>query len=64
LLTAVAAGGGATAVSARVAAPLLRSGTLRHVPFELPTRPYHLLRHKARYRSKAAEAFLALARAR
>jgi DNA-binding transcriptional LysR family regulator len=63
LLTAVAAGAGATAVSASVAAPFLQSGVLRHVPFDLPDRAYHLLRHKARYRSKAADAFLALARA-
>jgi DNA-binding transcriptional LysR family regulator len=63
LLAAVAAGGGATAVSARVAAPFLQSGAVRHVPFDLPTRSYHLLRHKARYRSKAADAFLLVARA-
>jgi DNA-binding transcriptional LysR family regulator len=59
LLTAVAAGAGATAVSASVAAPFLQSGVLRHVPFDLPARPYHLLRHKERYRSKAGDAFLA-----
>jgi DNA-binding transcriptional LysR family regulator len=63
LLTAVAAGGCATAVSASVAAPFLRSGVLRHVPFDLPARPYYMLRHKERYRSKAADAFLAVARA-
>jgi len=63
LLAAVAAGGGATAVSARVAEPFLQSGSVRHVPFELPTRPYHLLRHKARHRSNAADAFLVVARA-
>jgi len=63
LLTAVAAGAGATAVSASVAAPFLQSGVLRHVPFDLPDRAYHLLRHKERYRSKAADAFLALVHA-
>jgi len=61
LLTAVAAGGCATAVSASVAAPFLLSGALRHVRFDLPTRPYYVLRHKARYRSKASDAFLATA---
>jgi DNA-binding transcriptional LysR family regulator len=60
LLTAVAAGAGATAVSASVAAPFLQSGALRHVPFDLPARAYHLLRHKERRRSKAADAFLAI----
>jgi len=62
LLTAVAEGGYATAVSASVAAPFLQSGALRHVPFGLPTRAYHVLRHKSRYRSKTADAFLAMAR--
>jgi len=61
LVTAVAAGAGATAVSASVAAPFLRSGALRHVTFDLPARAYHLLRHKERYRSKAGDAFLAVA---
>jgi hypothetical protein len=32
------------------------------VPFDLPARAYHLLRHKERYRSKAGDAFLAVAR--
>jgi len=63
LLTAVAAGAGATAVSASVAAPFLQSGALHHVPFDLPARAYHLLRHKERRRSQAADAFLAMASA-
>jgi DNA-binding transcriptional LysR family regulator len=61
ILTAVAAGAGATAISASVAAPFLAAGTLRHVPFDLPDRPYYLLRHKERFRGKAGDAFLELA---
>jgi DNA-binding transcriptional LysR family regulator len=63
LLAAVAAGAGATAVSASVAAPFLKSGALHHVPFDLPARAYHLLRHKERRRSMAGDAFLAVAHA-
>ena len=59
VLNAVEAGVGATAISASVAAAGLRSGALVQVPVELPSRPYWLLRHKERHRSKAAEAFLA-----
>jgi DNA-binding transcriptional LysR family regulator len=61
VLTAVEAGAGATAISESVASSRLRSGQLRHIPFELPSRPYHLLRHKERYRSKVGDAFLKLA---
>ena len=60
VLNAVEAGAGATAISASVAAAGLRAGTLVQLAFELPSRPYALLRHKARHRSKAADAFLAL----
>ena len=59
VLNAVEAGAGATAISASVAAASLRSGALVQVPLQLPSRPYWLLRHKERHRSKAAEAFLA-----
>ena len=60
VLNAVEAGAGATAISASVAAAGLRAGTLVQLAFELPSRPYALLRHKGRHRSKAADAFLAL----
>ena len=63
ILAAVQAGLGATAISASVARPALAAGKVREVAFDLPARPYYLLRHKERFRSKAGDAFLALARA-
>ncbi|HVY14781.1 MAG TPA: LysR family transcriptional regulator [Rhodopila sp.] len=57
---AVEAGFGATAISASVAAPALENGLLHHVPFRLPDRAFHLLRHRQRHRSKIAQAFVAL----
>jgi len=63
VLAAVQAGAGATALSASVAAAAVRTGVVSLVPFELPQRPFFLLRHKERYRSKAGDAFLALAQA-
>lgn len=56
---AVEAGLGATALSASVAAPSIESGLLCHVPFSLPQREFHVLRHNQRYRSRVAEALLA-----
>jgi DNA-binding transcriptional LysR family regulator len=41
----------------------VRAGDVRRVPLDLPQRAYYLLRHKERYRSKAGDAFLAIARA-
>jgi DNA-binding transcriptional LysR family regulator len=61
VLAAVEAGAGATAVSLSVAFSRLRGGLLHHVPFDLPSRPYFVLRHKERYRSKVGDAFLGLA---
>jgi len=58
---AVEANAGATVMSRIAAAPSLAIGSLVEVPYALPVRPFHLLRHKQRYRSRAAEAFLALA---
>jgi DNA-binding transcriptional LysR family regulator len=63
VLAAVEAGAGAAAVSASLAAASLRAGTLKRAPFNLASRPYYLLRHKERYRSRAGEAFLTLAQA-
>jgi DNA-binding transcriptional LysR family regulator len=63
VLAAVQAGAGATALSASVAAAAVRAGAAALVPFELPQRPYFLLRHKERHRSKAGDAFLAIAQA-
>ena len=38
----------------------LRAGTLHRVPLDLAPRPFYGLRHKERYRSKAADALLEL----
>jgi DNA-binding transcriptional LysR family regulator len=57
---AVEAGPGATAISATVAAPSIDAGLLYQVAFRLPEREFHVLRHRERYRSRAAEALLAL----
>lgn len=57
---AVEAGMGATAISASVAAPSLEAGLLCQVRLDLPDRAFHVLRHRERYRSRAADALLAL----
>ena len=57
---AVEAGLGATAISATVAAPSIEAGLLYQVAFRLPEREFHVLRHRERYRSRAADALLAL----
>ena len=63
ILSAVEAGAGATVISTSAAAAGLRSGALHRLAFQLPARPYWLLRHKERYRSKAGDAFLKVAEA-
>ena len=63
VLTAVEAGAGATAISASAASAGLRAGVLHALDFDLPDRPYWLIRHKERYRSKAGDAFLKIAEA-
>jgi DNA-binding transcriptional LysR family regulator len=55
---AVEAGLGATAISASVAAPSLEAGLLHQVPFDLPVRNFHVVRHSERYRSGAVDALL------
>lgn len=57
---AVEAGLGATAISASVAAPSIEAGLLERVAFQLPEREFHVLRHRDRYRSRVADALLAL----
>ena len=57
---AVEAGLGAAAISATVAAPSIEAGLLRSVDFALPEREFYALRHKQRYRSRAANALLAI----
>jgi DNA-binding transcriptional LysR family regulator len=61
---AVEAGAGAAVMSRRAAEPGLLSGALVEVPFDLPSRPFHLLRHKQRYRSRAGDVFIELSRAK
>ena len=58
--TAVEAGAGVAALSALVVGPALAAGTLHAMPIDLGRRPFHGLRHKERYRSKAADALLAV----
>jgi DNA-binding transcriptional LysR family regulator len=58
--SAVVANAGVTAISELVVEALIRLGRLHRVGFELPERSFHVLRHRERYRSKAAEALLAL----
>ena len=57
---AVEAGGGAAVLSETVVAAALRAGTLVRAAFALPSRPFRVLRHKERYRSRAADALLDL----
>jgi DNA-binding transcriptional LysR family regulator len=61
VLAAAEAGAGATALSGFVAAGALARGTLVKPRFRLPSRIYRLLRHKERYRTRAADAFVVLA---
>lgn len=57
---AVEAGMGATVISASVAAPSVEAGLLHRIGFALPERAFHVLRHRERYRSRAADALLDL----
>jgi len=56
--SAVVAGGGVTAISELVVEALLRLGSLYRIDIELPARPFHVLHHRERYRSKASQALL------
>ncbi len=60
VLAAVVAGAGASVLSEAVVGPSLRTGALVAVPLALPTRTFQVLRHKERYRSRAADTLLAL----
>ena len=62
VMTAVASGAGATVLSQSVVAAALARGVLLRAPFDLPERPYRIVRHRERHRSPAAEAFTAFAR--
>lgn len=56
--SAVVAGGGVTAISELVVEALLRLGSLHRIDIDLPARPFHVLHHRERYRSKASQALL------
>ena len=58
VLAAVEAGAGASVLSEAVVAGKLADGVLVAAPFPLPTRTFRMLRHKERYRSRAADALL------
>ncbi|MBY0253444.1 LysR family transcriptional regulator [Methylobacterium radiotolerans] len=58
VLAAVEAGAGASVLSEVVVAGKLADGVLVAAPFSLPTRTFRMLRHKERYRSRAADALL------
>jgi DNA-binding transcriptional LysR family regulator len=55
---AVEVGCGVTPIPELVAETALRSNALRRVPFDLPARLFFVVRHRERYRSKAADALL------
>lgn len=61
VLVAVESGIGATLVSKSAASAALRGGLLSLVDWKTQSRPFYLLRHRERYRSKAATAFEDLA---
>lgn len=56
--SAVEAGAGVAVLSALVVAPAIDAKTLHAAPIEFGTRPFYGLRHKERYRSKAADTLL------
>ncbi|NBB61423.1 LysR family transcriptional regulator [Pseudomonas sp. ODNR1LW] len=59
VLAAAEAGAGATALSESVAYASVAAGRLVSAAFSLPERPFRLLRHSERYRSRAGDAFVA-----
>ena len=58
--SAVEAGAGIAVLSAVVVAPSIAAGKLHAVSFDLGVRAFYGLRHKERYRGKAANALLDL----
>lgn len=54
--SAVEAGSGVAVLSELVVRRALAAGDLRALPFLMPARPFHALRHKERYRTRAADA--------
>jgi DNA-binding transcriptional LysR family regulator len=60
VLTAVVAGAGVAALSSLVVARTIATGALHAAPLDFGPRPFFCLRHKERYRGKAADALLEL----
>lgn len=58
VLSAVVAGAGCAVLSRLVVAGAVQGRLLHVLPFDMPERPFFALRHKERYRSKAAQALL------
>jgi DNA-binding transcriptional LysR family regulator len=58
--SAVEAGIGVTAISRLAAESGLAAGRLRARDFGFPQRPFHVLRHRERFETKAVQALLAL----
>ncbi len=54
--SAVEAGAGVAVLSQHVVARAIAAGTLHDLPLGLPRRPFYALRHKERYRTRAADA--------
>ncbi len=59
VLSAVQAGDGVAALSEHVACTALAAGLVVAIRFDLPVRPFRALRHRDRYRTRAADAFVA-----
>lgn len=59
ILTAIRAGAGYAVLSEMVVGPALEAGAIAGLAFDPLVRPFFGLRQKERYRSKAADAFLA-----
>ncbi|MGJ3259323.1 MAG: LysR substrate-binding domain-containing protein [Rhodospirillales bacterium] len=55
---AVEAGAGATLISRHVVAGAIKNGTLRVISRDVPTRSYHMVRHRDRVPSAARRAFV------
>jgi DNA-binding transcriptional LysR family regulator len=56
--SAAEAGLGAAVISASIAAPSLEAGLLQQIDFRLPEREFHVVTHRERHTSRAAQAFL------
>ncbi|MDB5460093.1 MAG: LysR family transcriptional regulator [Caulobacteraceae bacterium] len=60
--SAVEAGAGAGVMSESLASLGVARGALVELPIDLPVREFHLLRHKQRYRSRAGDVFVDIAK--